>query len=335
MATVQLSDVIVPEIWGDYQAVNSPELSAFGQSGVVARNPLLDAAADRAGDLVNLPFWNDLDESSAPNISTDDPTDIGTPDKITAGKQMGYSAHLNKGWSASDLAAEVAGSNPMDRIRDRVDTYWTRQFQRRLIATAQGVLADNVANDSADMVHSVAVESTGSQSATTIFTRQNFTSAVFTAGDAFENSGLIAVHSNVYKTMVDNNDIDFVADSEGNLRIPTFLGHVVVVDDAMPARAGTTSGVVYTSVIFGAGAFGYGEGTPKVPVEVEREAAQGEGGGIETLWSRVTWLTHPFGFSASAAPASNAHTIAELQNAATWNRVVARKNVPMAFLITN
>jgi hypothetical protein len=124
-------------------------------------------------------------------------------------------------------------------------------------------------------------------------------------------------------------------DSQGNLTIPTYMGLRVVVDDGMTVTAGTTSGFKYTSVIFGAGAFGYGVGSPDVPVEVEREAAQGEGGGIETLWIRNTWVLHPFGFQNTGTPASVSFTLAELAGAARWDRVIERKNIPMAFLITN
>jgi hypothetical protein len=145
----------------------------------------------------------------------------------------------------------------------------------------------------------------------------------------------MAVHSSVMKQMVKNDDIDFIPDSQGNLTIPTFMGKRVIVDDGLTVTAGTTDGFKYTSVLFGAGAFGYGDGMPEVPVEIEREAAQGDGGGIETLWRRNTWLLHPFGFQATGTPAGNSFTQAELALAAQWDRVIERKNVPMAFLITN
>jgi hypothetical protein len=334
MATTQLADVIIPEVYSDYEAVNSPEKTAFFQSGVVTSNALLNQKANSGGDAVNIPFWKDLDATAAPNESTDDPTDIAAPGKLTAGKQVAYNAYLNNGWSASDLAGELAGSDPMARIKDRVEAYWARQWQRRIIGAVNGVIADNEDNHSSDMINDVSVEIVGSQTADTRFTRANFVDAAFTLGDSFANMGVIAMHSAVYKTLVNLEDITFIKDSIGNLTIPTYQGHRVVVDDGMPSRAGDTSGVVYTSVLFGAGAFGYGAGSPRVPVEVEREAAQGEGGGIETIWTRKTYLLHPFGY-AQTAPAAVTHTPTELATAATWTRVVDRKNIPMAFLITN
>ena len=49
MATTQLADIIDVTVFQDLPAVNSPEKTAFYQSGVVVRTPLLDALATAAG----------------------------------------------------------------------------------------------------------------------------------------------------------------------------------------------------------------------------------------------------------------------------------------------
>lgn len=336
MATVQLSDIIDVKVFQDLPSVNSPEKTAFFESGVVTRNSLLDGIATAAGKTAELPFWKDIDATVAPNLSTDNPATLATPDKIVQGEQIARKAFLNKGLSATDLASELAmGSRAMDQIRARVDAYWLRQWQRRLIASCNGILADNVANNSGDMVINVAVEATASQTATTKFNRDTFTDAVYTMGDAADALRAIAVHSAVMKQMVKNDDIVYVPDSQGRLTIPTYMGLRVIVDDGLPVVAGTTSGFKYTSVIFGEGAFGYGDGAPVVPVEVQREANQGNGAGVETLWTRKTWILHPFGYQNTGTPASVSFSLAELAADAAWSRVVERKNVPISFLVTN
>ena len=336
MSTVQLADIINVTVFQDLPPVNDPERTAFYESGIVTRTPLFDALASAAGKTAELPFWNDIDPTDEANLSSDNPATIAAAEKITQGEQITRKAFLNKGLSASDLASELAmGPEAMQHIRNRTDTYWTRQWQRRLIASADGVLADNVANDSGDMVHDVASETIAGQTASTKFSRGNFTAAAFTMGDAFENTGAIGVHSAIYKQMVDNDDIDYIPDSQGRMTIPTFMGKRVIIDDGMTVTAGTTDGFKYTTVLFGEGAFGWGEGMPKVPVELEREASQGNGGGIETLWTRKTHIIHPAGFQSTGTPAGDSFTLAELRLAASWDRVVPRKNVPMAFLVTN
>lgn len=336
MAYVTLSDIIDVTVFQDLPPVDGPEKTAFYDSGVIVRNGLLDSVAAGPGKTAELPFWKDLDPDVAPNLTSDDAGSAATPNKIIQGEQVGRKAFLNQGWSETDLAAELAmGGDAMTRIRARTDTYWRRQWQRRLIATCEGILADNVANDDGDMVIDVAV---ASATDTSVFTRSNFTSAVFTLGDSYDSLSAIAVHSVVYKRMVDNDDIDFIPDSQGNMTIPTFLGNRVIVDDNLPVQAATSgTDAEYTSILFGAGVIGYGEGTPRVPVEVERQERAGDGGGVETLWTRKTWLLHPFGFriASGVTPSADSFSVAELQAAATWDRVIERKNVPMAFLITN
>lgn len=334
MALVQIADVIVPEVYGSYMAVNSPELSAFYQSGIITQNALLDGYAVDGGNTVNLPFWNDLDSDDEPNLS-DDSENSATPNKIVAGKQVARSAYLNQWYKASDLAGELAGSDPMKQVASRFSTYWLRQWQRRLIASSDGILADNVANDSSDMVVDVASESIAGQGAGTLFNLNSFVDAIGTAGDADSMFTTMCVHSAVMAQMRKNNDIDFIPDSEGKLTIPTYQGLRLIQDDGMTVTAGGTDGFKYTSVIYGGGAFGYGNGSPKVPMELHREPLQGEGGGTESIGERKTWLLHPGGFADTGTPSGESYTLAELRLAATWNRVVVRKNVNMAFLITN
>lgn len=334
MALVQLADVIIPEIYLGYTAVNSPEKTAFFESGIVVRNGMLDGLANGASDTFTIPFWTDLDASAAPNLS-DDTTSSATPLKITANKQIGRKAFLNQWYSAADLAGEMAGSEPMAQIRNRFGTYWMRQWQRRLIATTNGILADNIAANSGDMRIDVAANSIAAQTASTKFNRDAFTEAAYTMGDAASDLSAIGVHSHVMAQMVKNDDIVYIPDSMGKLTIPTYMGLRVIVDDSLTVTAGSTDGFKYTSVLFGQGAFGYGEGSPTNPVEVERQALQGNGGGVEYLGERKTWLLHPAGFQSTGTPAGDSQTLAELALATSWSRVVERKNVPLAFLITN
>ena len=337
MATTRLSDIIDVTVFRDLPPVNGPEKTAFYDSGVVTRNALLDELASAAGKTAELPFWKDLDGSIELNYSDDDPSNTATPQKVVQGEQVARKAFVNQGWQAADLASELAlGARAIDQVRNRTDTYFTRQWQRRLVATTNGIIADNVANDGGDMVVDVAAEAIASQDAGTKFNRDAFVEATNTLGDRYDELSAISVHSAVYSQMVKNDDIDFIPDSEGNLVIPTYLGLRVIVDDGMNVEAGSTDGFKFTSVLFGAGAFGFGVGSPEVPVEVERYADQGNGGGIETLWVRETYVLHPFGFKATGTPSNGiTFTQAELATAGTVDRVIERKNIPLAFLVTN
>ena len=338
MATTKLDDIIDVTIFRDLPQIEGPEKTRFFDSGVVTRNALLDELANAPGKTSELPYWNDLDGSVETNYSSDDPTSSATPQKATQGEQIARKAFVNQGWQSADLASELAmGGTAMEAIRARTDRYFARQWQRRLVAATNGILAGNEAG-TGDMVVDVASQDSNAVTDSTRFNRDAFTEALYTAGDSAEIFTTLAVHSTVMAQMVKNNDIDYIPDSNGMATVPTYLGKRVIVDDGLTVVAGTNGGapsMVYTSVLFGPGAFGYGVGSPITPVEIEREAALGDGGGIETLWIRNTEILHPFGFQQIGTPEGTSFTNAELATADVWSRVLERKSVPIAYLKTN
>lgn len=342
MALVQLSDVIDVEVFDSLPGDNDTTLNALMASGIVARSPEFDAHANAPGKVGELIQWNDLDNSSEPNFS-DDTENAATPKNVDQKALNFRKVHLNEGWKAADLTRELqTGEDAMERVRSRVDHYWSTQFQNRLIASCNGILADNVANDSSDMVIDITVATDIAPTSAHLFSRQAFSNALFTMGDHFDEVQAIAVHSVVYQNMVDADDITEIPDSQGTALIPFYMGKRVIVDDNMPVVDDPVSTdptvLQYTSILFGVGSFAFGSGNPLVPTAVERVEAQGQGGGVETLWSRKTWLIQPAGFSFLSATLTSASyaTNAQLALAANWDRVATdRKSIPMTFLITN
>lgn len=338
MAVTRLSDAFVYDVYMDYQALNSPEKTAFWESGVVANSPVLDQIARMAGKTAETPFWRDLDANIEPDYANDDPADMAVPDKVASGNMTARKTYVHKAWSAMDLVSELSGSSPMQHIRNRFGTYWARNWQRRLISTVQGVIADNIANDGGDM----GIDISGATGEAALFNSTAFINAHYTMGDAVGGLAVLAVHSRVAGRMATNNEIEYFPDSQGNLVIPTYKGTRVVIDDSTP-KTGTGADTIYTSVLFGTGAFGfggaegavigYGEGTPLVPAYVDRIELAGNGGGQEIIGERKTWMLHPFGFSwVEGTLTEFSPTLADLRSATHWNRVVDRKQVPLAFI---
>jgi len=166
MATIQIADVIVPAAFTQYIIENSVEKTALVQSGIMARNAAIDENLRAGAESFSVPFWKDLPDDEA-NIASDDPAVNAIPRKISTGKQITRKAFLHSSWSAMNLASELSGSDALKRIQDRVTAYWTRQTQRRLVASLNGVLADNVANDDGDMVLDISGQATNNSFAAT------------------------------------------------------------------------------------------------------------------------------------------------------------------------
>lgn len=337
MALTKITDVVIPEVYASYSTVDDVEKTALFESGVIQKNDNLTAQASSGGHTLDIPYWKDLDASTEPNLSSDDPTQQADPDKLASGLMIARNAYLNNWWSTADLAGELAGDDPMQRIRKRTARYWQRQAQRRLLAMTKGILAGNIANDDGDMVYDISVDTAAGITSSNLFKRDAFTGSAFTLGDMVSDIQSIAVHSMIHKRMVDNDDVEQIRDSQGNLIMETYMGKRLIVDDGMPVAPVTTgTGFKYTSVLFGAGAIGYGDGNPKMDMEVKRDGTGGNGGGIELLGERKTWLFHPFGFKMANTPANAAgHTLAELGTAGTYVRDLERKHIPVAFLVTN
>lgn len=336
----RLSDVIVPEVYQGYMSLEGTEVTRFFEGGIVVQNEVLDERARGASQETNLPFWNDLDADDEPNLSNDNPADKASPSKITAGKQMAQTAYLHKSWSAMNLVKQLAGSDPVQAILRLTNTYWARQFQRRLVASCVGIHADNVANDDSDMVYDITTG--GAPGDANKIGGVAAIRAEMTMGDAVGSIVAMGVHSTVFGRMRELDLIDWVMPSADTGLIaatpmgnPMYQGRQVLVDDGMPVEL-DGSNLEYTTVMYGSGIFGYGAGAPDVPVEVDRDPSSGNGGGQDVLHERRHILLHPYGFAFNTEVVTGqSASIDELKLGTAWNRVVHRKLVPMAFLKTN
>lgn len=337
MALVQLANVVIPAVYETYTAVDSPETTLFFQSGVAVTNQLLLDAFNGGGNIATLPFWNDLDDSVEPNYTTDQVTDVIAPDNVGTGTMITRVADVNKWYSAANLVVDLAGSDPMQHIRNRFGTWWQRQWQKRILAVCNGLMAANIAQNSGDMVVDVSIQAGLSATAANLMSGTAFVNALLTLGDQADKIVAIAVHSVVHAQMVKNDMITFFKPSQDLPAIPTFMGKAVIVSDNMPVVAGTTNGFRYVSILFGMGAIGYAEGAPtELPVEIWSQPWTGNGGGVQSLGERKRWIVHPFGYQFTSNTVTGlSPSNANLALAANWSRVVVRKNVPITFLITN
>ncbi len=334
MAVTQISDIVVPEVFEAYISLLTAQRSAFIQSGVLVEVPLLSQFLAGGGQTVNVPNFNDLADTEA-NVSSDNPASSATPGNITTGTQVAIRQSRNQTWGSMDLAAALAGPDPLEEIASKVAGYWIRQRNRYLIASSQGLIADNIANDGGDMVNDITNGVTPATSAN-LFSAEAFIDTLQTMGESGENLTAIAVHSVVYRRMQKNNLIDFIPDARGEINIPTFLGRFVVVDDTLPVVANGPN-FEYSSYLYGGGSWAAGNGSPLNPVEVERSALAGDGGGQEILVSRQELIIHPVGYAwLSTSMAGASPDISEMQDATNWNRVFPeRRQVVLAELRTN
>ena len=332
MATV-ISDIIVPEVFNPYVTERTAELSNFYMGGIITTGSDMDVLASQGGKLINMPFYKDLtgdDEVLSDSSSL-------TAQAITTGQDIAALHMRGKAWGVNDLAKALSGDDPMMAIGDLVSEYWARRYQALLISSLTGVFADNVANDSGDMVADISGATNADVTADTKMSGDTFIDAQATFGDAIGMIKGIAMHSKVYNNLKKIDNISFEKESQGDLEIETYRGLRIIVNDNLPytpagGALGTDTAPFYTSYLFGDGAFALGQGGAPVPTETDRDSLAG----VDYLVNRSHFLLHPRGVKfASGSVAGTTPTNAELALAANWDRVYERKNVRIASIVTN
>lgn len=354
MAAVQVSDVVVPEVFTPYIQQLTEEKSRLVQSGVLSANPLLNNLLAGGGKTFHVPSFQDLDASDATgaeSVATDSIADIQAapaaaasdfprndlvPDKLSTSDEVAVRLVRANAWSSTKLAGELAGSDPMASIASRVSTYWIRRLQRIFVNTWNGVIADNLAAPTGgdqhtqnDLVNDVSGVSF-IDGVTNISAEAIIDTAV-TMGDSMMDLTVIMVHSTVFSRLQKNQLIDFIPDARGEIDIPTYQGKEVIVDDGMPNASN-----VFDTWLFSTGAAQLGTAAADVPTEIHREPLAGQGAGQDTLVNRNVWSIHPTGhaFIQSTIP-NGGPSNTNLAAAANWSRVYPeRKQIKFARLVT-
>src|SRR5512136_111149 len=335
MAKTAVSDIIIPTEFERYAIERTAELSNFGQCGIVEHAPEFDALANGGGREVKMPFWKDL---TATRQLLSDSGSL-TVNKISADADIARIHNDAQVWSVNHLATVISGDDPMQAIVDLVAGYWARTDEGLVISCLKGMFAAASMSGNLLAIHS---ESIAGQSASTRLSGATFVDACAKLGDAASRLTAVAMHSATEAALKKLDLIDFLPDSEGKPSLASFQGRRVVVDDSLPTRAGTTDGVVYTTYLFGQGAFAKGvsplDGTPlqggfgTEGVELARVPLDSD----TLLINRRRYILHPRGVKfTSASVAADSPTAAELETGANWTRVWEAKNVRLVAITHN
>src|SRR5262249_38016764 len=122
MAKTAVADVIIPTEFEKYAIERTAELSRFGDSGIVERDPAFDEIAMQGGREVKMPFWKDL---TATRQLLSDAAPL-TVNKIFADQDIARRHNDAQVWSVNHLAKVVSGDDPLQAIVDLVGGYWSR-----------------------------------------------------------------------------------------------------------------------------------------------------------------------------------------------------------------
>ena len=328
MAKTQVADIIVPELFEGYVVERTAEKSRLFQSGLISIESTLSSKIAEGGQTVNIPFFQDL--TGDDQVLTDGAS--LTPKKITATADVGIVHLRGDAFSVNDLSRKLSGADPLNTIVDLFADYWMRKHQDLLLGTLTGVFGETTmaANSTLDVYHTTG--GAGSAGVDNVINGDVILDAKQLLGDNKGSLTAIAMHSKVETELAQADLIDFIKPSEGAAEIRVFQGMEVIVDDKITVE--TIDGdPVYSTYLFGRGAFAYaagdgseaaegGEGT--WAVELDRNALAGD----SNIINRKRFILHPRGVKWNGASmAGLAPTNLEVADNTNWTQVYETKNV--------
>ena len=312
----KLADLIVPEIYEQYMLENSPKLSRLITSGIARTSEEMMTLANGAGVTINVPFLKPI--SGASQIIDD--TNALTTNKMTAKKQVGVRLVRGNAWEFTDIATILSGADPIGALYEQLAKYWADEEQAIMIGILTGLFGTGGCLANTHML-----DISGNSGNLSLISAEKTLEAKQKLGDNAFKIKTVAMHSAVYTYLQQQNLIEFIPDSRGEIAFTRYLGYNVIVDDSIPTPNGN-----YMTYFFGDGAFSYGSGTPNglVPIEADRDIL----GSSEVVVSRRSFVIHPNGCSWKGSISNATPRDVELFNPVNWEKVFEDKNIAMVAL---
>jgi len=313
-AYTRLTDSIIPSVYAAYSQEEHVQSLELFQAGVLYTDPKITAKLSMGGRSVDMPGWKALTGEASEPVN-DDPADSIEMKKIGTRREVAARNIRAQAWGVPDLTAILAGDDPLREVIRIQKDYWQLDAKEMIIAMLQGVVADNIANDSSDLV----LDTNAS------ITDENIIRAAFKMGDRADKFKVIWLHSDQMLALKLADLIDYVPSSQqGGVMIPYYMGLRVITDDDIPVSSNE-----YTAFMLTEKAIMWNElpvNTEGGPLEFDRKPRQAHGGGVTEMVARRHMVPHIPGTRwLDASVAGEFATNAELALAANWDRTATSR----------
>lgn len=334
MAYTKVADLISHNSFAQYFSRALIERSMFFKSGILATDPVIAqkcAEAGFGGNFVSLPFFNAL-STSTPEERLDE-HDL-EPKNVTAGEDVAVIVRRAISFGSNDLAADVAGADPMMVVANQLADYWNARNERRFMSVLKGVFAKNVASDGSTLVLDISNE----EGQAAVLSKDTLLMAAQLLGDRKTELTAICCNSMV-DTKLAAMDVNstLYKPSEGAASLASYNGRSIIVDDLVSYDPTTKKAEIY---LFGQGAVAYNPCPIKTPFEVGRN--QLKAGGQDFIVSRQASICHLRGYKWAVtdtnpynaeADRPEGNTSKTLETAAAWERVYDPKEIRCVKLV--
>jgi hypothetical protein len=323
-----VEDIIEPVTWLSYVIERTAQLSRFFTSGIVAADDQFAARADGPGSITNMPFWQDI-KGRSQVLSDKDPLKTK---KISASADVALIHNRGDAWSDNDLASILATGDPeaaSDAVAELVAEYWARDHEATLFSMLKGIFAaSSMAANSSDIY----LASGSSFTDDNYLNAKSFIRGRGKLGDAAAKLTAVGMHSLVYQSLLENDLITVIKDSEGR-DIEAYRNLPVIVDDSVTVET-INSAPVFSTYLFGTGAVAFGVGRQNKPIkarpgsywqlEFDRESLAHK----NNMINRRRYVMHIRGVKWTGAVMEGlSPEDAEMEDGTNWERVFETKNV--------
>lgn len=317
--TTKIQDLIKHDEFALYVLQAMADRSVLLRSGIAATDAVIAGrcnAAGAGGEVVNLPFFNELGlggSYEAAPIVEDTPL---TPDKITADVDRAVICRRGKPFGATDLSAMESGADPLKAIGDGIADWWNKAQNVRLVNTLNGALGAV-----SDLVLDVATTG-GSGTYDKCVTADSLLDAAQLLGDQKSALTAYAMSSATETWLQKLEGADLFKPSElpGNLKV--YNGRAVVVDDNI------ADGTVY---LFAPGAVALNDCPCEYPIEAYRDEL-GSHSGIVTRNASILHVRGIKWIGDTLETPVHKPTNSNLATVANWAKVYPTKHIRVAML---
>ncbi len=348
----KIANLWVPEVIQEAMAEPVVDRTAFIDSGVVASNSEVVAAASGPGTDISIKYVIDPDhadqlqqEDTAPEMR-----------KITSGSQRAAIFNRVSPLGATALSGIISGIKPggdiLSVLLSKIQGLRKRQRHRLVISALSGLFdvtaAPNAVTGAFKALRYDAFSETGASPSSDYLidtTKLLYALALLGENKDFMIDGAIVMHSAIEAALVDQEQIDVVRNSEGQIVLRQWKGMQVFVSDKL-VRNGGVSGKVYYTFLCGRGSIAMGD-KPQVVTDVAGEVAALQldlrdiAKNNVAIYDRTRFICHPQGAkwdpeAGVPAAADAGPSNAELEDDANWALGAADiKNTRIVCLRTN
>ncbi|WP_425756240.1 major capsid protein [Ihubacter sp. rT4E-8] len=307
-------------------------------SGIVLNDESIMDLIGAKGNVATIPLYKPLninDENMAP-LNNDGETD-NVPVEISGSKQTCMLIQRMKSFKAKDFTKELTGADPLNNVKNKIQNYYTQVWESELMNIAQGILG---VADMSDHVTDLSV-TTGTISDVNKVGATTLIEAEQTAlGDMAGGMGLLVMHSAIFAEYQKLSLVDYDKYTVGNVitkdvKLPTIGGKHVLVTDYYTVDTSVKGFPVYSTYLFGEGAFLTAEKKNYENQYTTKYDPQ-TAAGTDMFFSKQGKVLHPNGLSLKVDNvAKESPTKAELATVANWELKFNHKNVKMGVIKSN